>query len=231
MQSLSNEQSIISHIFSDENEVQLSLSQISHELRNPITLINTYLHLFASKHPEAVDCEYWHHIMSNMEFLKTLLNELSDFNHSYTLHTKMIHMTDFLKDVFQELAPLFETSNISIDYSLEPSVQMLKIDPTKLKQVLFNIIRNSMEAIQTHGHISIRSSCREHHFVLEIADNGPGIPKDYINNIFEPFVTYKTEGTGLGLSIAKNIIHAHNGTIHVQSKEGCGTTFVIKLPL
>lgn len=226
-----NQADFFSPLPSKEPQIQLSLSQISHELRNPITLINTYLHLFASKHPETIDCEYWQHIMSNMEFLKTLLAELSDFHNSYSLHTKTIHMKNFLKELLQELTPLMEERNISIQYMSDSSDQLLKIDPIKIKQVLFNLIRNSMEAIKSHGHISIHSYCKNHLYHLELTDDGPGIPKACQNNIFEPFVTYKSEGTGLGLAISKNIIHAHNGTIQVYSEEGCGTTFIIKLPL
>ena len=110
--------------------------------------------------------------------------------------------------------------------------------PSQINQVLLNIILNASYAIKTSqkekkGIIAINTYKKDNCIVCEIIDNGPGIPKDIINQIFNPFFTTKPvgEGTGLGLSISYDIIkNKHNGDIEVESTEGIGTKFTLKFP-
>ncbi|MGZ0086976.1 sensor histidine kinase [Caldibacillus thermoamylovorans] len=105
----------------------------------------------------------------------------------------------------------------------------------QLKQVLLNMIRNSMEAIaeagRTDGHIRLSLQATERYAQITIRDNGTGIPPDRLERLFQPFFTTKQKGTGLGLSVCKKIIEEHGGDIYVQSELGQGTTFILLLPL
>ena len=94
-----------------------------------------------------------------------------------------------------------------------------------------NLIRNSLNVLDVRGKITIRLKRDENQCWIEIADNGPGIPKEYGADIFKPFFTTRTSGTGLGLSISAGIIEAHGGTIWYKNNPAGGVTFYIRLPL
>ena len=214
-----------------EESYQFRISQISHEIRNPVTLINSYLQLLAKNHPEVTGFQYWDHVVSNMDFLIELLNEISTYNHSEYVRKESTNIYMFVKSFVDDVAVELEKQNIQLLLKKESALPRLDIDPIKFKEVLHNLIRNSAEAIGRDGQIVIRMYFEDLSNVIEISDNGPGIPEEFLPTIFDPFVTYKKEGTGLGLAITKNIIDAHDGTIQVSSHSDKGTTFTMKLPL
>ena len=207
---------------------QFLLSQISHEIRNPVTLINSFLQLFESHHPEIKEDDYWEKIMENMSFLRALLEEFSSFNNSAKLHLQEIN----LDSIFREsLTPLCQTLEISLLYEKETAVPLISADPTKIRQVLLNLLTNAREAIGRQGLIRCSLSCDGENIYLCVKDTGSGIPVSHQKDIFEPFVTYKQGGTGLGLAICKRIISAHGGQIFFRSSAGEDTSFTVVLPI
>lgn len=214
-----------------EQTYQFRISQISHEIRNPVTLINSYLQLLAKVHPEVTDFQYWDHVVSNMDFLIDLLNEISNYNHSEHVNKTSTNIYMFVKDFVEDISIELEKQGIQIFLQKESALPRLDIDPVKFKEVLHNLVRNSAESISQNGMITIRMYFEDLSIIIEISDNGCGIPEEYLPTIFEPFVTHKKDGTGLGLAITKNIIDAHGGTIQVSSHLNKGTTFTMRLPL
>jgi two-component system sensor histidine kinase HydH len=103
-------------------------------------------------------------------------------------------------------------------------------DKNKIEIVLVNLITNAIYAIKEKGKIVIRAFEEENSHIIEVEDDGEGIPRAILSRIFEPLFTTKNSGTGLGLSSCKNIIESHKGTITVQSSEGVKTIFTIRLP-
>jgi signal transduction histidine kinase len=119
---------------------------------------------------------------------------------------------------------------------------VVKVDKPKIQQVLINLISNAVDALPEKGKVRIatgvrwmedtaNSNQRRRFAVIEVADNGPGIPAAVRNRLFDPFFTTKKEGTGLGLSISQKIVRDHGGSITVSSIEGKGTTFQVNLPV
>lgn len=214
-----------------EEEYQFRISQISHEIRNPVTLINSYLQLLAKAHPEVTSFRYWDHVTSNMEFLISLLNEISTLNHSEHIKKESTNIYLFVKDFVEDVSVELEKQHISLLLKKESALPRLDIDPIKFKEVLHNLIRNSAEAIGQDGVITIRMFFEDLSIIIEVSDTGCGIPNEYLSTIFDPFVTHKKDGTGLGLAITKNVIVAHGGTIQVSSLLDKGTTFTMRLPL
>lgn len=226
---------------------ELLLSTISHEIRNPVTLINSYLQLITDAHPEVGAFEYWDTVGEEMQHLKTLLTELSCFNNSMRIHPVSLDMNTWLRAyVFHASAfirSLFHTGDACIPFTVELPDRLPTIfaDPDKLQQVLDNLIRNAAEAISigsvsanppaASGRISLTARMEESFFTLTVSDNGCGISPEELQHIFEPFVSYKTSGSGLGLAIVSRIIKAHHGTIDVHSEPDTGTEFVIRLPV
>lgn len=214
-----------------ETAYEFRISQISHEIRNPVTLINSYLQLLAKAHPEVTDFQYWDHVVSNMDFLIDLLNEISTFNHSEHIQKESTNIYLFVKEFVENVSIELEKQNIQLLLKKDSALPRLDIDPIKFREVLYNLVRNSAEAIGQNGVITIRMYFEDLSIIIEVSDNGCGIPDEYLPTLFEPFVTHKKDGTGLGLAITKNIIDAHDGTIHVSSHLHTGTTFTMKLPL
>jgi polar amino acid transport system substrate-binding protein len=119
---------------------------------------------------------------------------------------------------------------------------VLRVDKQQILQVLVNLLNNAVDALPEHGKIRVATGVRvmedaqegngsRRYGVIEVADNGPGIPAAVRNRLFDPFFTTKKEGTGLGLSISQKIARDHGGIITVSSIEGKGTTFQVNLPL
>lgn len=211
---------------------QFMLSQISHEIRNPVTLINSFLQLFESHHPELTkEDRYWNCITENMDFLRGLLNELSTFNNSGKLQMKEINPYRLLCDIITSVTPSCTDANIKISLNKETAIPTIMADSVKIQQLLLNLLRNAKEAIGTDGTISCGLKSDGETVTFSIQDDGPGIPESYQKNLFEPFITHKQDGTGLGLAICKRIAETHGGTISCRSIPEQGTHFTVTLPV
>lgn len=214
-----------------EQSHQFQLSQISHEIRNPVTLINSFLQLFAASNPEVTTRPYWSEIIENMQYLRTLLTELSSYNNSKVLHRKTTNLYRLLESIVTSATPALLESNVELRLIKSTPIPSFDIDEMKMRQVFLNIIRNAAEAMPQGGVITLSISAEKNSVEIQIQDTGCGIPVEYMPTLFQSFITHKKEGTGLGLSIAQNIVQAHGGSISVHSTPGYGSTFTVKLPV
>jgi two-component system, sporulation sensor kinase E len=122
--------------------------------------------------------------------------------------------------------------NVQFHTHYEEQLPYVYCEPNQLKKVFINIIKNAIEVMPNGGKITIAiNSIKDQLIQISIRDQGTGIPKDKIKKLGEPFYTTKEKGTGLGLMVSYRIIEEHNGSIEVESEEGIGTLFRIKLPL
>lgn len=215
-----------------QQENQLQLSMVSHEIRNPVTLINSFLQLMASVRPEVKDFPYWQDITENMQFLRRLLASLSQYNNAWKLNREEANLYLILKSFTEQIRPALSEEHITVNFIKEGPVPPFLLDREKLLQVFLNLIRNAAEAMAGQGGtISITLSADTDTAVIRFRDDGPGIPAAYLSTLFDFFVTHKKDGTGLGLAIARSTIEAHGGTIGVSSIEGQGSEFIIRLPV
>lgn len=227
----SEENKELAGLFGRMNEEhQAALSMVSHEVRNPVTLINSYLQMIADAHPEVQDYKYWDEVMDNMEFLQALLEDLSAYNNARRLQKEAIDLGSFLESILFPLRPMLSYLDITIALEKYAEFPNFMLDLVKFKQAIANLVRNAWESMEDGGHILVRLSRSGTDAQITVTDNGPGIPSEYIDTLFMPFVSHKKEGTGLGLAITKHVIEAHDGTILVSSREGEGTTFTLVLP-
>jgi len=113
----------------------------------------------------------------------------------------------------------------------DPSLPEVDHDSDQIHQVLLNLLLNALQAIDVNGKIAVTLELRGETAVIEVADNGRGIPPDQLPNIFRPLYTTRGDGTGLGLSLARRIVEDHQGRIDVTSTVGQGSTFAVILPL
>jgi signal transduction histidine kinase len=124
-----------------------------------------------------------------------------------------------------------QSKSIDIALHKDPSLPEVEHDSDQIHQVLLNLLLNALQAVDVNGKIAVTVELRGKSAVIEVADNGRGIPPDHLPNIFRPFYTTKGDGTGLGLSLARRIVEEHQGRIDVTSTVGKGTTFAVILPL
>ena len=207
------------------------LSKMFHEIKNPLTLINSSLQLIQDEHPEVTTFRFWNQTMEDIKNLRNLLDELSSFQKGNVLNITKINLFDFTEDLLESTAGfLLETGT---PLTLESTIDDLDFyaDDVKLRQAIINLLKNAAESSANGSPIILRMTADTQWLYISVADKGCGISKEHLEKIFEPFHTTKSYGTGLGLPIVKKIIESHNGKLTLKSKEGAGTTVQISLPL
>ena len=215
-----------------ENDFHFIMSRVSHEIRNPVALIGSELQMIEATHPEVTGYDYWNDILDNLDYIKQLLNDLSDYNNAGRLTLKKTSMTDYLNSVLSSTIPTFHYLGIALELHIAPNLPEIPVDQAKMKQALLNLLRNAAESITfPNGKVTFHASCSAGKLFISVEDNGCGISPEQLPEIFIPFKTFKPEGTGLGLAITRQIIEAHNGSIKVSSSTGQGTSFQITLLL
>lgn len=210
---------------------QTIVSLISHEIRNPLTLISSSLQLMEQTHPEVRDFSNWDQTMQDLNFLCQLLSELSAYNNGSTLRYQVFSLQELLRSVAVSFAISLENASVSFRSSIDPAIKDYAGDQIKLHEVLLNLLKNARESQADEIVLSASSGCDTSGIQISIRDNGCGIEQDQLDQIFQAFHTTKQEGTGLGLSLSKRIIEAHHGTLTVTSAPGKGSTFTVFLPL
>ena len=116
---------------------------------------------------------------------------------------------------------------------LAADLPAIEADPIQIRQVLVNLAVNAMQAIAAEGSVTIETWAEEKHVLLSVTDTGQGMSPEVRSQIFSPFFTTKDvgEGTGLGLSVVQGIVTSHGGTIDVESRDGAGSRFTVRLPV
>ncbi len=205
----------------------------AHEIRNPLAVIHGFISLMnQSLSDEEKKRFYLPLLMKELERINYIIEEMLLLSKPGTPVMKKVSM----QEIINELLPLIthsskftEKDKLIFDVKLQPYI--LKVDEKQIKQVLHNLIRNSMEAMDGEGVITIYSQVHEDSYCLYIEDTGKGIPLHMQHSLYQPFSTSKDSGTGLGLPIAQRILESHGGQIKLLSTSSRGTVFVIKFPL
>ena len=212
-----------------DSRVKTSLFKITHEIKNPIAVIKAYLDMLNTKDRKQVE-KYIPIIKSEIDRLLNLLQDFLLVNKA-NITFDLMDINMLIEDIIDRQLPLMESSNIKFKSDLVDDDIYINGDYNRLSQVFINIIKNSIEAIDNKGIITIKDVIKDDKINIIISDNGVGISKKIMNKIKEPFYTTKARGTGLGVSLSDEIIKAHNGELIYESKENIGTKVTIKLPL
>jgi signal transduction histidine kinase len=207
---------------------------IAHEINNPLAGILLFSsNLIKKVEPINPMHEGLKIIIQESQRCKTIIQDLLEFSRDKAPQKTLVNVNTIINKALRIVENEFRLNHIQIEKSLSPALKKAWLDENQIEQVLVNILLNAVQAIQRNGTIRIKSSidCEKRHLKVVIIDDGDGIPSDKINRIFEPFFSTKSTGTGLGLAVSYGIIHNHQGTIDVKSKEGQGTRFEICVPV
>jgi two-component system NtrC family sensor kinase len=141
-----------------------------------------------------------------------------------------VNINEILDDLLEFLVSELDFKNIKVKRDYQDHLPIIRSDNSKLRQVFQNVVLNAVSAVEKDGEISLTTSADKNGVTVTVADNGPGIPAENIDQVFDPLFTTKPEGTGLGLSICLNITQKLGGSISVRSEAEKGASFIIQLP-
>ena len=203
---------------------------VAHEVKNPIAGIRGALQVISSRMaPEARDRAVMGDIITRLDGLNGVVQDLLVFARPRELRTEPVDLAALMGHTIDLIRrdPIFA----AIDVRIDGSTGLVQADAAQLQLVLQNVLMNAAQAMSGQGSVSIAFSVTEGRSRMSIADGGPGMPPDVLENAFEPFFTTKSRGTGLGLPLAKRIVEAHGGEITIQTPATGGTTVTLMLPL
>jgi PAS domain S-box-containing protein len=210
---------------------------LTHEIANPLNGISTTVQVmqrYLSKRQAEVGQDDF--LVTNLTDLKTeidrlssLLNDFRSLARAPQLKVIPIDLPMLVGEVIKMFSSDAEQLGIELRHDFPADVPQLHADSERLKQVFLNLFKNSIEAMPSGGRLTVNGVRQDQNIIITVSDTGLGIPEGI--DIFQPFMTTKTNGTGVGLAVVRELLSAHGGTISYTSKQGEGTTFQIKLPL
>lgn len=214
----------------------LLASEVAHEIGNPLNSLTIHLQLLErrlTKLPQEQREELQHSlsIASNeVTRLDQIITQFLKAIRPLPLELKPEELNSVILEVLTFLKQEIQNRNIALELALEKNLPPLLLDRDQFKQALYNIIRNSFQAMKEGGRLKVVTGCDETHLWVSIGDTGGGISTDQFDKIFQPYFTTKTDGNGLGLLVVQRVVRAHGGEIMLESSEGKGLVFTIRLP-
>ncbi len=212
---------------------------VSHDLRSPLTAVLGYAELLERVGPlNDQQRDFVKHIQSGVINITSLVNDLLDLSRieaGFDARKEDVQLEEIVKQSLENLRGILTGKHIRLEVSLPERVPALRGSRIRLRQMVDNLIGNAVKYTPEGGQVSVRLSAEEGLVILQVVDNGPGIPKSEQPHIFDKFyrasnVPSGTPGTGLGLAIVKSIVENHQGRIWVSSTLGEGSTFTVMLP-
>ncbi len=214
----------------------------SHELRSPLTSVQGFAELLmlerdslTPKQVETVEI-----ILDNCRHLVRLLNDLLDLARSdagrLAVTPKPSPVAPLIEDAVRTMRGQTESAGQTLVADVGPDLPLVNVEVDRIRQILVNLLTNAHEYSPEGASIEVTAQPVDAEVEIAVTDNGPGIPEDQIEHIFERFtrgdagLTQRVGGTGLGLAISKSLVELHGGTIAVESTPGVGSTFSFRLP-
>jgi PAS domain S-box-containing protein len=209
------------------------VSSIAHSLSNPLNIISGNAdYLLLDKGENDKEYEELKTIVDEATRITRSIRHLLNFSRPITITKEKNDINEMISEIIKNCRYLTDDKSITFKKYFSKTQPKARVDTAQIREVISNIITNSIQAIPNSGEVKIKTSEDESDVFIEISDSGTGIPKENLDKIFIPFYSSKEygKGTGLGLSIAKKVIKEHDGDISVKSYIGKGTTFSIRLP-
>lgn len=211
--------------------VRLS-ADAAHEIRNALTVIRGFIQLTQLK--DESNSRYMQAVIEEIDRLDVLLQGLLSVSRPIIVQRQPSDLNRLIREVIVLIEVRARRHGIKIETDLDPSLPITELDAGQMRQALFNLAINAIEAMRSDGgkllwHTKYlpHESCVE----IKVQDTGPGIAEEHLHQVLTPFFTTKPEGTGLGLPLVNNIVQNHGGTFSLESQVGHGTIATIRLPL
>jgi signal transduction histidine kinase len=211
------------------------VSGVAHELKNPLSGVLGHAQLLSLREELGPDARRdAQRIVENAKRCRRIVRNLLDFARRRAPEESLVSVGDLLETVLELSSYQLKTQDVRVVHEIDPRLPPTVLDPHRMEQVFLNLIQNaalSLAGEDRQGTITVRAHETRGEILVEIEDDGPGVPADIREKIFEPFYsTRQAEGTGLGLSIAVGIVEEHGGRLELASGEGRGALFRVYLP-
>lgn len=216
--------------------------RLAHEIKNPLTPIQLsaerirrrYLGSMKDMEAEVLD-RATHTIVAQVEAMRDMVNAFSEYARAPEISISRFELNQLVREV----AYLYRAAGNQpgVQLHLDETLQDVYADDVRLRQLLHNLIRNSMEATEGVDDARVEIETRVTEIAgkpfaeIRVADNGPGINADALENLFDPYVTTKSKGTGLGLAIVKKLVEEHGGSVSAENRESGGARIIVRLPI
>jgi two-component system sensor histidine kinase AtoS len=219
---------------------------IAHELKNPLAGIEVMAGLLRRHVPQAADMQsLLNDIISEAKMANAIVQEVLEFVRPIRLEVQPTTVSQVLHDAVRTAEGKARRRDVLVTTDVDAAVPPIQVDHHQLCQVFTNLLVNAFEALDGRGRVTIaaRSLIERDRLavgdasepvqtvVIDVADDGPGMPEELVDRIFDPFFTTKAQGSGLGLAIVRKIVDAHDGRIDVRTGPGRGTRFRVTLPV
>jgi signal transduction histidine kinase len=204
---------------------------IAHEIRNPLTTIGGMARRLYEHEEDPQHKSYATTILKSVERLERMLKRIDEYKWVLMTSFKPGDVNSVVKAAISDISAFIEAQKKDIEVSpvLADPMPAVMLDYNNLKLALYNILHNSVEAIERKGRIEVQTFLDKESVAIRIRDTGCGISEDDVRKVFNPFHTSKIEGAGLGLTISYRIVQDHHGDIDIASSRGEGTTVTIRL--
>jgi two-component system sensor histidine kinase HydH len=202
---------------------------LAHEIKNPLAAIKTVAEFLPERYDDPVFREKFSRIMAHeVSKINGFVTRLLEFAKPSPPRLERVRVSEIIQETLAFLHGTLLSQHVRVETAFERSDEV-QADAGQLKQVLLNILMNSLEAMPQDGRVAIRTANENGYLDIVIADTGPGIEPKHLPHIFDPFYTTKPTGTGLGLSVVHSIIQEHGGRVTIASQPGLGTRVTLRL--
>lgn len=214
------------------------ISEISHDLRKPLTGIRGMIQILRQRWPEiAENSEIIKMVDGEIQRMNELVKELVDFSNPNKYQMTRLDLREVVARAAELVGPELRQKSIKFTDEWENTNWEIMVNKNQVMEVFLNLFMNAIDAMSESGHLKVAGVTErpehkaEPYLAVRVIDDGEGIPKEDLSRIFDRYFTTKDTGTGLGLAVVERIISAHNGTLHVNSTPGEGTCFTVYFPI
>ena len=232
---LSKEKSMLLNIQEKMHQAQAGIieasSIVSHDVRNALCNISAYIQLLQLE--GSIDCYRGNRILKEIVWVNRLLDDFKKLTVRRLEKVSIQSLDKGLESLIHITEPKAELNNVRLIYKPCKRKSLIRADMNALHHVFINLIENAIQAMEAGGTLTIEVKIDPiaHEVLISFQDTGSGIPSDKIDQVFKMLYTTKRSGSGLGLHISRSIVNSHGGSIEVESVEGEGTVFIVRLPI
>lgn len=218
------------------NALTLLAAGVAHEIGNPLNSLHIHLQLM-ERGVQKLDDSAKAELQQSIDVARSEVNRLDSIVTQFLRairpsqpQLRPENVNTIVEEAVRFFTPEIQDRDIVVEQELRSDLPLLQLDRDQMKQAFYNVIKNSLEAMQRHGTLRIRTDLDDTHVLVRFVDTGSGMSAANLSRVFEPYFTTKPAGTGLGLLIVRRIVREHGGELSIESSQGKGVTLTIRLP-
>jgi two-component system, sporulation sensor kinase E len=218
------------------NALTLLAAGVAHEIGNPLNSLHIHLQLM-ERSVQNLDGDAKGELQQSIDVARSEVNRLDSIVTQFLRairpsrpQLRPENLNTIVEEAVRFFTPEIHDRDIVVEQELRSDLPLLQLDRDQMKQAFYNVIKNSLEAMQRHGTLRIQTDMDDTHILIRFVDTGSGMSAENLSRVFEPYFTTKPSGTGLGLLIVRRIVREHGGELSIESGKGKGLTVTIRLP-